>query len=81
MKKEKICKALVKESFALGAPVLLVLACYLIPIIIFVIAPTLWIFLVFGILLHVFFTIKYRRDQYYVKDFVRSLFEKDYLDP
>ena len=81
MRKESVCVSLVRDSYQFGAPIMVVLPCYAIPICLFLIYKPLWITLIVGAVMHYYLYTRYRKDKYYCRDYFQSLKEKDYLEP
>lgn len=81
MRTVKVCHSLLKETYQLGCPFSIVCLCYGIPMILTLIAKGLWPLFIVGLVFHIIFITIYRKDNFFVKDFLSSLREKDYLEP
>lgn len=81
MQEARLAKALTKHFYNMGAPVLLVLPCYLIPIVGALLTGYLGVLFIPGICCHLWLRTKYRKDEYWLLNYKDALSEDLYLEP
>ncbi len=81
MRESRLARALTKSFHQMGAPALLVLPCYLIPIMVFVLTGFLWELIVPGVIVHLYLRYKFRKDEYWLANYMDAIKEDQYLEP
>lgn len=79
--KARLAKALTKSYHQMGAPTLMVLPCYVIPLIVLILTGFLWELFIPGVIIHIFMAVKFRKDEYWFKNHIDALKEDQHLEP
>ena len=81
MNETRLAKALTKHYYALGAPGIAVMLCYLIPGMVWLCTGWLWELMLAGGIVHLFLRYRYRKDEYWVRNYIDALRMKNHLEP
>ena len=81
-----LAKAMTKTPHPFGAPITFILPCYLIPIFLLLIFYKLLNFIFWepipvGIFMHVWITVKFRKDEHWFSNYMDALKTNQYLEP
>lgn len=79
--KARLARALTKSYHQMGAPALLVLPCYLIPAAVLIATGFLWVLFIPGVITHLYLRYKFRKDEYWLANYIDALREDQYLEP
>lgn len=80
MNTKPLAKALTKHVYSMGGPVKLWLPVYLIAAFLWIVT-SIWGFVILAILWHVVLKFQFDRDEYWMKYFLQSFTEEQYLEP
>lgn len=80
MKIAYCARALTKTTFSLGAPLGMVAPCFIIPLLLGLLAG-LWELLIPSVIIYIYIRWRYRKDEYWFSNLLDSLREEQDLEP
>ena len=81
MKKAPLAKALTKKTHSIGIPGWIVPVLYIPPTIIFLLTRWLWHLYILSVILHLYMTARFRRDEYWLSNLIDALSYPEDLEP
>lgn len=81
MREARLARALSKHYYVFGAPTQLVLPCYVIPVFVFMLTGWCWELIIPGFCIHMWLRYRYRKDEYWLSNYVRALKMETHLEP
>lgn len=77
----RLSRALTKHANTFGIPIMIVVVLYIIPAMVLVVTGWLWELFIVSIILHIWLRLKFRKDEYWLDNYVDALKEPGYLEP
>ena len=76
-----LAKALTKKAHSIGVPGWIVPVLYIPPTIIFLLTRWLWHLYILSVILHLYMTARFRRDEYWLSNLIDALSSPEDLEP
>lgn len=81
MRRARLARALTKHANTFGIPIMIVAILYIIPAFALVITGWLWELFIVSIVIHLWLRAKFRKDEYWLDNYIDALKEPGYLKP
>ena len=81
MQEARLARALTKHTYTFGVPAIVVVPCYLIPVLFLVYTGWIWELIPAGAIIHLWLRFRYIKDEYWFSNYIRALRMENYLEP
>ena len=81
MRTARLARALTKHANTFGIPIMIVVVIYVIPAFTLILTGWLWELFIVSVALHLWLRVKFRKDEYWLDNYLDALKEPGYLEP